>query len=133
MVIEKILTGRSDYIHEFRVYFTACIPGANVQRIEDEYALSLDSQLGEISPVTNPAISAPLIRSARSFRSERKIFSVTQIVVPVMDYLDVDTITSITSERLASMRGRMKQISVDLSDEYVKFTKIIDLTNDHDG
>lgn len=103
MVIEKILIGRSDYIHEFRVYFTACIPDANVQRIEDEYALSLDSQLGEISPVTNPAISAPLIRSARSFRSERKIFSVTQIVVPVMDYLDVDTITSITSERLASM------------------------------
>lgn len=90
--------GRSDYIHEFRVYFTACIPDANAQRIEDEYALSLDSQLGEISPVTNPAISAPLIRSARSFRSERKIFSVTQIVVPVMDYLDVDTITSITSE-----------------------------------
>lgn len=130
MVIEKILIGRSDYIHEFRVYFTACIPDANVQRIEDEYALSLDSQLGEISPVTNPAISAPLIRSARSFRSERKIFSVTQIVVPVMDYLDVDTITSITSKRLASMRGRMKQISVD---EYVKFTKIVDLTNDHDG
>lgn len=48
---------------------------------------------------TGDGISARLIRSAGSFRSERKIFTetpVTQIAPLVMDYLDVDAIISIT-------------------------------------
>lgn len=102
--LKKILNPESRYT-SFEVYPRTLLPVTNVERIRDGRIRV--HHLTVRWNFTGDGISARLIGSAGSFRSERKIFTetpVTQIVALVMDYLDVDTIISITRNLRVSAR-----------------------------